>query len=469
MKTVQNSILHTLLTAALLTGAGSGLSACAMDDSDLARAEPGLELIPISEHDVEVLEVFEGLRATAEANGVLALAWDDVADPSVAWVEIWRPSMDKWSDLAGGEWNPALDHWGEMAARIPVGAAQWLDPAALVLDDNRYILRTIGFDGQVRQGFVVEARPARVTFRAANWSDEPTNGVGTHDVDGTYVNVRGDGLDTVLFTANRGELLTLSYQTAKSGDLTYYEVFFKSGVHEGERGWVAADFLRFSTLEVCSDKVSVRSEDLGSVVGTVNRGTVAYVTDGTVRNTGQYRYFKVNAGGVQGYVATEFLCPKGTSGGTGNGGGGNGGGGANSGNYDAAAAKLLANEAYAGSVGYSMGRCYQYAWAAMTRAIGITESRANQLGIPATSAYQFGDWADAHPTALYQDFGLKAIDSTSADAPVGSVVVWDPGQCGFNYTHGHIEIVTSPGYACSDFCGYMYNDCGKPRVYMPVQ
>ena len=115
-----------------------------------------------------------------------------------------------------------------------------------------------------------------------------------------------------------------------------------------------------------------------------------------------------------------------------------------------------------------MGRCYEYVWYALKRVTGITESRATQIGVPATSAYQFGDWADQNPSALLNDFGLKKINSSAANAPVGSVIVWDAGQCGFSAVHGHIEIVASPGYACSDFCGYMYNDCGAPRVYMPV-
>ncbi len=455
--TISTKSLFTALFIGLALNFSAG---CA--DSDEGRRDAGLELIPIAERDGEVLDVFEGLHAEAMANGVLALAWDDVRDPNVAFVEIWRPDMDKWSELAGGEWNPALDHWGERVAQIPAGSAQWIDIHALVVDHNRYILRTIRFDGEVGDGFVVDARPAQTSgFRAGNWSDANTNGVGTHDIDGEYVNVRSDALANVLFTANRGELATLSYQTRKHEGKDYYEVYFKSGAHEGQRGWVAKEFLRWSVLEVCSDNAKLRTgSDLGTVVGTVNRGTLAYVTSGQVRNTGEHRYFEVNAGGKKGFLATSSLCAKGTSSHVGD---------SQGGSYDPALAKALANEAYAGSAGYSMGRCYQYAWAALTRATGVTEARASQLGIPSTSAYQFGDWADANPSALHGDFGLAAIDSTSADAPIGSVVVWDPGQCGFNSTHGHIEIVTSPGYACSDFCGYMYNDCGKPRVYMPVK
>jgi hypothetical protein len=460
MTTLTKSLFAAFLTLALQNSAG-----CA--EAPEGREVKGLELIPISERDEAVVDTFVQLRAEPLANGVLALAWDDVAG-DVAFVEIWRPDMSKWSDLSGGEWNPALEHWGERVAQIPAGAAQWIDIEAMVVDDNRYILRTIGFDGQVSAGFVIEARPAQTSdFRAGNWSDADTSGIGTHDIAGEYVNVRGDAIDTVLFTANRGELATLSYQSKKYGGKDYFEVYFKTGVHAGQRGWVAKEFLVWSVLEVCSDNAQIRTgNDLGTVIGTAAKGSLAYVTSGQVRNTGNNRYFQVSVGGKQGFVATSALCAKGSVAPAQQGGGN---GGNQGGSYDAALGKLLAQEAYAGSVGYSMGRCYQYAWAAMKRAIGMTESRASELGIPSTSAYQFGDWADAHPSALYSDFGLKKITSTAANAPVGSVVVWEPGQCGFNSTHGHIEIVASPGYACSDFCGYMYNDCGSPRVYMPVK
>lgn len=437
------------------------LSGC--DESDGGgRAVADIELVSIADGGPAAADVLLGLHAMTLADGVLSIAWDEVADPRVARVEVWRPDMSKWSQLAGGDWNPALDDWGVRVAEIPAGEGKWVDTEALVQDHNRYILRTVTATGEVGDGFVVEAGPAQISeFRAGNWSDTDTHGVGTHDIDGEYINVRNDKLDSVLFMANRGELATISLESRTYNGKKYLEVFFKAGVHAGKRGWVAEEYLRWSVLEVCADTMVRSDADLAKVLGTVKRGTLAYVTSGQVRNTGQNRFFQVSAGGLKGLVATSALCPKGS--GAGGSGGGTGGG------YDATLAKKLANEAYAGSVGYSMGRCYQYAWNAMKRAIGISEARATQLGIPAASAYQFGDWADANPGALYGDFRLKAIDATAADAPVGSVIVWDRGQCGFSALHGHIEIVASPGYACSDFCGYMYNTCGKPRVYMPVK
>ena len=449
---------HTILPTLLLT-VGLGLSAgCA--DEELGREsveDAGLELVPISELDAMAFRTFEGLRSEAEDIGLLDLVWDGIDDPRVAYVEIWRPNMDKWAALSGGDWLPAVEEWGDLVTTLPAGPARWTDPDALVFTDNRYVLRTLGVDRQPINGFVIKAKPARAGLRAANWADQDTNGVGTHDIDGEYVNIRGDNLDQVLFMANRGDLGTISYATQSEVGKTYFEIFFKSGVHAGKRGWVAQEFLRWTVLEVCGDDVLMRDGDsLDQIVGTVSTGDTATVVSGKVRNTGQYRYFRVSSNGVEGWVATDFLCPKGSAGSSGQG------------NYDVATAQALADQAFAGNLGYSIGACYEYVWNALKAVVGITEGRADQIGVPVASAYQFGDWADQNPGLLYSDFGLQAINSSAANAPVGSVVVWDPGQCGFSSIHGHIEIVVSPGYACSDFCGYMYDTCGNPRVYMPV-
>lgn len=407
--------------------------------------------------DDDVTLVFDGIRAEVEANGVLALVWDEVVDEDVAFVEIWEPDMDKWTELTGGDWNPALDSWGNLVATIPVGPATWLDPDALVLESNRYILRTRTWEGEINHGFVVDARPAQFTFRDAPWADEDTNGVGTHAVDGQYVNIRGDEHGEVLFMANRGDLLTTTYESRERNGYTYLEVFFKSGTHANERGWIAADYLKHSTLSICADDVQIRTGgDLGTVVGTASKGSKAYVISGDVRNTGTYRYFEVSVDGVEGYVATEFLCQAGAIA---------------SGDYDPVLAQTYANEVKSGALGYSIGYCYGYVWNAMIRTLGLSDpwGKAAQVGLGLNSAYMFGDWADSHPEELYDIFGLQRIESSAADAPVGSTIVWDRGQCGFSSAHGHIEIVVSPNYACSDFCGYMRNNCGDPGVYMPVK
>ncbi|MEM9488362.1 MAG: hypothetical protein AAGC55_04410 [Myxococcota bacterium] len=143
-----------------------------------------------------------------------------------------------------------------------------------------------------------------------NWADQDTNGVGTHRLTGDFVNVRSDELETVLFVARIETQVALTYRTQEFNDLTYYEAFFKTGEFAGERGWVAQDFLAHTVLSVCRGSgINVRKGDqLQDVIGTVNSGDRAFVVSGTIRNTGSHRYFEVSAGGLQGFVATDYLC-----------------------------------------------------------------------------------------------------------------------------------------------------------------
>ena len=124
----------------------------------------------------------------------------------------------------------------------------------------------------------------------------------------------------------------------------------------------------------------------------------------------------------------------------------------------------LAQSALNGSQGYSAGRCYEFVWGALRRVIGY---KIEDTAVPETSAYQFGDWADRNPNDLARVFQLKKSSVYPENAPLGSVIVWNPGQCGYNATHGHIEIAVGGGRACSDFCGQIKTTCAMPRVYVP--
>lgn len=159
-----------------------------------------------------------------------------------------------------------------------------------------------------------EVEKAGVT-NVGNWADQDTNGVGTHRITGNFVNVRGDVLSQIRFVASEGEQLALTYRTQTLNGLTYYEGYFKAGGHEGQRGWVAGDFLAHTELVICNgDNVNVRvGATLGTVVGTVDSGDKAYVISGTIRNTGAHRYFEVSVAGLQGFVATSFLCRGGSA------------------------------------------------------------------------------------------------------------------------------------------------------------
>ncbi len=126
--------------------------------------------------------------------------------------------------------------------------------------------------------------------------------------------------------------------------------------------------------------------------------------------------------------------------------------------------RSLAQSALNGSQGYSAGRCYEFVWGALRRVIGY---KIENTSVPERSAYQFGDWADRNPNDLARVFQLKKSSVYPENAPLGSVIVWSPGQCGYNATHGHIEIAVGGGRACSDFCGQIKTTCAAPRVYVP--
>lgn len=112
-----------------------------------------------------------------------------------------------------------------------------------------------------------------------------------------------------------------------------------------------------------------------------------------------------------------------------------------------------------------MGRCYEFVWSALRSVLGW---QIEDLPVPATSAYQFGDWVDAHPQSARSGLALARWKGSARTAPVGSVLVWNPGQCGYSSEHGHIEIKVSTDTACSDFC-QAYTKCSEPRVYAPVR
>lgn len=125
----------------------------------------------------------------------------------------------------------------------------------------------------------------------------------------------------------------------------------------------------------------------------------------------------------------------------------------------------LARAALTGNLGYSASRCYEYVWKALRSVLGY---EIEATSVPARSAYQFGDWADRNPSELLRIFKLKKSSVYPEKAPLGSVIVWNPGQCGYSGAHGHIEIAVGNGKACSDFCGPIATHCSLPRIYVPT-
>jgi hypothetical protein len=153
---------------------------------------------------------------------------------------------------------------------------------------------------------------AEAAQRLGNWAEEDTDGVGTHRVVADALNVRSrDG--AVVELAVRGQQLVRTTSTYVSGGSTFHEVVFKGGDLDASTGWVAGEYLAYTELRICrAAAVSVRSpSDLGRVVSTASDGDRVFVTSGTVRNTGTYRYFLGSVGGVDGWIATDFLCTPG--------------------------------------------------------------------------------------------------------------------------------------------------------------
>lgn len=109
--------------------------------------------------------------------------------------------------------------------------------------------------------------------------------------------------------------------------------------------------------------------------------------------------------------------------------------------------------------------CWGRVWKALKWTFG---NHIENLPIGSRYAYDFARWANPNVQGLLQNFKLKKMSVTGSDIPVGSVVVWKPGQCGYSAAAGHIEIVVSPGRACSFYCGAICTSA-VPEVYVPVK
>lgn len=446
------------------------LAGCTADMGGDGELQPTPAREPIAESlSVPLYPELGGPVLAAEArrtdSGAVLLEWELDAPGEV---EIYRASAEAQTALPAQVWAPEPSSWGELLATLPSDrAGRYVDASgALQRDRERYLLRVVDEASETVLGspWLLAAEPiawrASTTPRDDTWADRDMNGVGTHEVATAALNARGDDPNDILFVLLEGDLLALTYETQDFGGTTLIEAYVKSGPHAGERAWVAGEYLTHATLEVCgASAVNVRSgATLATVEGVASAGAPAYVLSGTIRNTGEHRYVEVAAGGVRGFVTTEYLCARGTGGGTGGG------------SYDAALGQALGDDAYASRLGYSIGRCYQYVWETLRYVLGAYRgTNIDSTSVPPTSAYQFADWAQANPATLRSQFSLEEIDSWGTDAPVGSVIVWDPSQCGAHPVHGHIEIVSSPGYACSDYCATVRTCSSKPRVFQPVR
>lgn len=131
---------------------------------------------------------------------------------------------------------------------------------------------------------------------------------------------------------------------------------------------------------------------------------------------------------------------------------------------DTSAASRIAREARSMDGRGSQSLCYRYVKDHIEDA-----GFMNRSEIPArfqASAYMFARWARSDPSGFARAGWMRSSSSVSA-IPVGAVIVWRPGQCGYSSRHGHIEIAIGGGRACSDFCGRIKTGCGAPEVFVP--
>lgn len=136
--------------------------------------------------------------------------------------------------------------------------------------------------------------------------------------------------------------------------------------------------------------------------------------------------------------------------------------------YDVGLANRLANAANTVSkkkVTEEYNPCWARVWEAMKWTYG---NHIENTSVGRPHAYDFAKWANPDSRRLYDTFKLKKKSFVGSEIPVGSVVVWKPGSCGYSRSAGHIEVVVSPGRACSFYCGPICTSA-VPEVYVPVK
>jgi len=136
--------------------------------------------------------------------------------------------------------------------------------------------------------------------------------------------------------------------------------------------------------------------------------------------------------------------------------------------YDAARGKTLADKAMAMWSGKKAGGKCLMGVRMSAEASGILPTPPGWTRF--AGAYQWGEWANAHPADLKKIGFRRVIGLGARGIPRGSVIVWQRGQCGYSKTWGHIEIVvdTASSKACSDYCGSV-KTCAEPWTYIPTK
>ncbi|MEI7529317.1 MAG: hypothetical protein WCK76_10270 [Elusimicrobiota bacterium] len=146
--------------------------------------------------------------------------------------------------------------------------------------------------------------------------------------------------------------------------------------------------------------------------------------------------------------------------------------------YDEAAALRLARNARNHSLGAFTGWCYSYVADAMEMTGLIRRDQWYSLGIGVNAAADFAAWANRNPGTLRSQLKLAKMPtpSVAAELPLGAIVVYNRGVCGFSGRSGHIEVKVAPDQLCSDGCQPAYQACfgsagarAGISVYVPVK
>jgi len=117
----------------------------------------------------------------------------------------------------------------------------------------------------------------------------------------------------------------------------------------------------------------------------------------------------------------------------------------------------LAHIAKADEIGFT-GYCYSYVKSALQKAGIVNRSAIDGAG-DAAHAKLFADFVEKNPALLKRK--LRRVKPPSWPLPIGTIVVWSAGACGYDSVSGHIEIITriKPAQACSDGCETFQTAC----------
>ena len=149
--------------------------------------------------------------------------------------------------------------------------------------------------------------------------------------------------------------------------------------------------------------------------------------------------------------------------------------------YDPEKGEALSKAAGNGNIGAFTKKCYEYVAYHMQDAGVITRQGWFDLGIEpkyAARASDFVEWTEQYPELMRNSLKLVRIPTPASkyEVPIGSIIAYEKGACGFSSKSGHIEIVVTPDWACSDGCENLDQSCfsdpderERMHVLMPVK